>query len=61
LYPKYDFEVLPVVIGATGLITKHIEHVLKRMNVDNVGETIMRCQRSALSGTLKIVKSFMKM
>ena len=61
LYEQYTFEVLPIVIGATGLVTKRTFEVLELLNVRNVEDTILKCQRGALLGTMKIVKSFMKM
>ena len=61
LYPDYTFEVLPIVIGATGLVTKRTIDVFKILGILNVDDTILKCQRNALTGTMKIVKSFMKM
>ena len=52
LYPDYTFEVFPIVIEATELVT-----ILGIENVD----TILKCQISALTGTMKIVKTFIKM
>ena len=31
LYPEYTYEVLPVIIGATGLVTKQIVDILKKL------------------------------
>ena len=61
LYPEYSFEVLPVIIGATGLVTNRMVEVLKTLNIKNIDETILKCQRNALTGTMKIIKCFMKM
>ena len=61
LYIEYDFEILPVVIGATGLVTKRTFDVFKTLGIRDVEDTILKCQKSALTGTMKIVKSFMKM
>ena len=61
LYDNYTFEVIPIVVGATGLITSHICDALKKIGMKNVTEVIKQCQKSALLGTLKIVKCFMKM
>ena len=61
LYPTYTFEVLPIVIGATGLVTKKLFDVFKILEVKDVDGTILKCQKCALTGTLKIVKSFMAM
>ena len=61
LYDSYTFEVIPIVVGATGLITSHACDALKNIGIKNVTEVMKQCQKSALLGTLKIVKSFMKM
>ena len=61
LYSTYSFEVIPIVLGATGLVTSHVCESLWKIGIDNTGEVIVQCQKSALLGTLKIVKSFMKM
>ena len=61
LYPSHDLEVLPIVIGATGLVTEKLFEVLRVLDVKDVDGTILKCQKCALTGTLKIVKSFMAM
>ena len=61
LYEQYTFEILPIVIGATGLVTKKTFEVFESLGIQNVEDTILKCQKGALLGTMKIVKSFMKM
>ena len=61
LYDEYTFEIVPIVLGATGLVTSHLSDALKRIGVKNIPEVTKQCQKGALLGTLKIVKSFMKM
>ena len=61
LYQEYNFEIVPIVLGATGLITTHLGEALKKVGVENIPEVVTQCQKAALLGTLKIVKSFMKM
>ena len=61
LYHHYDFEILPIVIGATGLVTKRTLNVFETLGIRDVRGTVLKCQRVALTGTMKIVKSFMKM
>ena len=61
IYEQYTFEILPIVIGATGLVKKRTFDVLKALGVRNVEDTILKCQKGALLGTMKIVKSVMKM
>ena len=47
LYPEYTFEIMPVVIGAAGLVTKRLIDVFKVLNVEKIDETILKCQRNA--------------
>ena len=61
LYDDYTFEIVPVVVGATGLITSHLGKALENIGVTNIPDVTAQCQKAALLGTLKIVKSFMKM
>ena len=61
LYKTYTFEIIPIAIGATGLVTNSLKLMLKRIGDDNVSDVVLKCQKSAIVGTLKIVKSFMKM
>ena len=61
LYETYTFKIIPIAIGATGLVTNSLKLLLKLIGVDNVNDVVLKCQKSALLGTLKIVKSFMKM
>ena len=61
LYNEYTFEVIPIVTGATGCVTNHLSDALKKLGISNVDEISLKCQKSALLGTMKIVKSFMKM
>ena len=48
-------------IGATGLVTKKTFEVFELLDIWKVEDTILKCQKGALLGTMKIVKSFMKM
>ena len=61
LYDDYTFEIVPVVLGATGLVTSHLGKALEKIGVTNIPDVTAQCQKAALLGTLKIVKSFMKM
>ena len=61
LYNEYTFEIIPIVVGATGCITNHLAVALKKLDIPSVNDVILKCQKSALLGTLKIVKSLMKM
>ena len=61
LYPEFNFEIIPLVIGATGLVTDDLMKNIKKLGIENTKKTITKCQEMALLGTVKIVKSFMKM
>ena len=59
LYPEYHYSVVPVVLGATGLVTKSL-----MTNLLNIGFTkrtanriIPKLQLKALVGSMRIVKS----
>ena len=61
IYNDYSFEIIPIVIGATGVVTSHLSTALKKIGIRKVTEIALQIQKSALLGTLKIVKSVMKM
>ena len=61
LYPEYSFEVVPISIGATGLITKRLPVDLGKIGIEksSIKKCIVLSQKSALFGSVKIVKSAM--
>ena len=61
LYPEYDFDIVPIVFGATGLITSNLIKGLKQLGIEDIDKVVLKCQQLSLLGTLKIVKSFMQM
>ena len=60
LYNDYSFKVIPVILGATGLVTSHMSKMLKEIGIEKTTEVVLKCQKSALLG-LKIAKGFLKM
>ena len=60
IYRDYSFEVIPISLGATGLITKPLLINLKKIGIENETKIAKRLQQKALIGTMKIVKSFTK-
>ena len=60
VYGDYSFEVVPISVGATGLITTTLAKNLKKIGVKDETKLVKRLQQKALIGTMKIVKSFMK-
>ena len=63
LYPQYKYEVIPIVIGATGLVTDSLAKNLKIIiNCDNdVTQVITKIQRKALIGSMRVLKSALSM
>ena len=59
IYADYSFEVVPISVGATGLMTNTLSTNLKKIGIKNVTKLMKRLQQKALIGTMKIVKSFM--
>ena len=60
LYKDYSFTINPIVIGATGLVTSHVSKMFEDLDLDDIEQMVLKVQRSALIGTLKIVKSVLK-
>ena len=60
-YPRYTFEILPIAVGATGLTTTELAINLQKLKTKNIEVTADRCQRMALIGKVKIVKSVKNM
>ena len=60
LYNDYSFTINPIVIGATGLVTSHVSKMFGDIDLDEIEQLVLKVQRGALIGTLKIVKSFFK-
>ena len=45
LYNDYSFEIIPIVIGAIGLITLNITNALETIGIKKVTEVISQCQK----------------
>ena len=61
LYPSFTYEIIPVVLGATGLVLFNLRKNIEKIGVKNIKVTMLKCQRMDLLGTVKIVKSVLKM
>ena len=61
LYPNFSFEIVPIVLGATGLVTSDLRKNIEKLGIVNIYDTLAKCQRIALLGTMKIVKLVMTM
>ena len=56
LYPEYSFSIVPIVIGATGLVTNTLLSYLKGIGFDKKDmKTLM--QLKALIGSMRIMKT----
>ena len=61
LYPNFSFEIVPFVLGATGLVTSDLRKNIEKPGIVNINDTLAKCQQMALLGTMKIVKLVMRM
>ena len=61
LYEFYKFQVVPIVVGATGLVSNTLAKPLEELGLSDIKGAIRSFQKKALLVTLKIVKNFMKM
>ena len=64
IYPTYKFEVVPIVVGATGLVTDSLVKNIKKVLDDeekDVKEIATRIQLKALIGSMRVLKSALAM
>ena len=61
LYPSFTFEIILIVLGATGLVPSSLRKNLEKIGVKNIKDKMLKCLRMALLGTMKIVKSVLEM
>ena len=61
IYPEYSFTVVPVVLGATGLITNSLVTNLKTLGFKEEGIPVLirKLQTKALVGSMRTVMSAM--
>ena len=59
LYPEYTYEIVPIVLGATGLVTDPLSRYLRLLLQDakTVKYVIPKLQRKVLLGSMRILKS----
>ena len=62
LYPGYNIQIIPVVIGALGTIPKMLKENLEIIGLKNttISRFVKQAQKLSLLGTLKIVQNFQK-
>lgn len=61
LYHDYKFEMVPIIIGALGYVPKDLKINLEKLNFNEkeVKAMTRKLQTISVSGTVKIVKTFM--
>ena len=62
IYLEYTYTVVPIVLGATGLVTNSLVQNLRTVGFNNDGEMtelVRKLQTKALVGSMRIVKSAM--
>ena len=63
LYGNYTFQIIPVIIGCLGAIPKSVEQNLKKLGLEDATYTslIKKLQKTALLGSVQIMKTFIRM
>ena len=63
IYPRYCYQIIPVVIGALGTVQYSLEENLKKLQLKKttVDQIIKKIQKRALIGTMKIAKTTLNM
>ena len=59
--PNFSFEIALIVFGATGLKTSDLQKNIEKLGIVNINDTLAKCQRMALLGTIKILKLVLRM
>ena len=60
LYPSFTFEIITIVLVATGLVPCSLWKNIEKIGVKNIKDRMWKCHRMALLGTKKIVKPVLK-
>ena len=63
IYKDYSYNVVPIVIGSLGIVTKDLGRNLMKIGVekDRVSRVVKDIQKRTLIGSMKVVRTFMKM
>lgn len=62
LYPEYCYEIVPIVVGATGLITDSlVKNMRKILDLKEVDAMVTKLQLKALIGSMRVLKSALSM
>ena len=63
MYPGFKYQVAPIILGALGTVPNRLKEELLKLNIaeDQVRNVIKRLQKTAIIGSIKIMKTFMKL
>ena len=63
MYPGFKYQVAPIILGALGTVPNRLKEELLKLNIaeDQVRNVIKKLQKTAIIGSIKIMKTFMKM
>ena len=61
LYREYKYEVVPVIIGALGTVNTKLLTSIDKLELADTKRTVRQIQKRAIIGSLKVVKTVMKM
>ena len=63
LHPGYSYQIVPIMVGALGTISKKLPSYLKKLHIkdENLEKVTRKLQKAAVLCSVKITKTFMKM
>ena len=63
MYPSFKYQIIPVIIGALGAVPKRLkEHLLKLyVKKNSIKTTTRKLQKAAILGSVRVMKTFLKM
>ena len=63
MYPGFKYQVAPIILGALGTVPNRLKEELLKLNIaeDQVRNVIKRLQKTAIIGSIKIMKTFISM
>ena len=62
LHPGYTYQIVPIVVSALGMISKNLPKYLQNLRIkeEDQERVTRKIQKAAILGSVKIVKTFMK-
>ena len=63
MYPSFKYQIIPVIIGSLGDVPKKLKEHLLKLNVkeNRTKTTTRKLQNAAILGSVRMIKTFMKM